>query len=70
MVLSTALDLNPKIIGGLKARVEHAIRLLIRAHGVNAVAPNPPRPELASNLERAVKTLHITPTLLQSSDRR
>ena len=52
--------------------LQHALRIFCRAHNVLQVAQadNPHTATLHKDLERATKLLHITPTLLQSSDGR
>ena len=52
--------------------LRHALRTFCQAHNALQVAPagGPHNKALVINLERATKLLHITPGLLQSSDRR
>ena len=52
--------------------LRHALRTFCQAHIALQVAPpgGPHNEALVTNLERATKLLHITPALLQLSDRR
>lgn len=69
-VPSTALDLTPKQTSALTIRLQHAIRVLIRAHDAHAVAPNTPPWERTHNSEGGVQSLHIAAALHQLSGKR
>lgn len=51
-------------------RLRRPTRLLHQAHAQCPLSPERHDQQLSINLERAVKLLHLTPTLVQSSDGR
>lgn len=51
-------------------RLRHAIQLLLRVHNEYRLSLNRYYSSLRFNIERVVKLLHVTPSLLQSSDGR
>ena len=72
MSLSTAKVVRQEHRMPFARSLRHALRTFCQAHNALQVAPagGPHNEALVTNLERATKLLHITPALLQSSDRR
>ena len=67
---STAKVLRMGHRGPFARSLQHALRLFMRAHDAVSCYDSTPPLALTRDLERAIKLLHITPALLQSSDGR
>ena len=72
MSLSTAKAVRQEHRMPFTRSLRHALRIFCKARNALQVAPadGPHSEALVTNLERTTKLLHITPALLQSSDRR
>lgn len=64
LVLYTVLDLNQKLVSAFALGLQQNMCLLNRADSAHALAPTPPPPELARNMEPAAQLLPVTPALL------
>ena len=72
MSLSTAKTVRQEHRRAFARSLRHALCMFCQAQNALQVAPagGPHNEALVTNLERATKLLHITPALLQSTDRR